>query len=184
MSAGRYKIVRLSADRVVVANRRGDQFVLTPDQFASQSQAVVLSPSTLRTHEQIDFEEQGMLRAFGYHVGRDGLARSQRHGILEQLMAKPAQSLPRVGTPDYRTDFGDADTQQRLHKILNCLNGFAKNATLKATPPEQAIEDWREDARWLQHRYADLLYGPGITPQDVRKALEDLFGDSSSGEGP
>src|SRR5436190_1917760 len=125
---GRYRVVRESTTKVEVRSRKGDLFVLSPEQFDRQCELVTTGPNTRGVHREIPFEEHGLLAAFGYHVGRDGLPPPQRHSLLERLASTPAAALPHVGREDYRAEWGEASTRQRLDKLWHCLRSFAENA--------------------------------------------------------
>ena len=90
-------------------------------------------------------QEQGILGALGYRVGERGLTTHQRRKLLIDALTLPLNRLPQVGNRAYLEEWGEARSQQRLGKMIDCLSSFAATARNRAQPPTMAIQDWESD---------------------------------------
>ena len=170
MPAGTYRVSRVKGDTVVVSGRKHTRHTLSRKQFENLLQFGAPRPSTHSAPVQIPHFEQGMLSACGYRVGMSGLPASQRRSILQQLMETPAERLPLINTEEYRASWGQANTYERLKRIVRDLRSFASSSSLRANPADVAIDNWRSDEHWLLDKYRDL--------DPTWRLLDELLQDS------
>lgn len=98
----------------------------------------------------VNWRKVGLLKHLGYSVGRSGLPRKNRQRILRAAFLGP---LPTEMPPDYTAEWGKPRSAVRLKKIACSIAAFCRNARRRDRPPDQAIDDWEQDLRWLKRTY-------------------------------
>lgn len=97
----------------------------------------------------------GVLSAVGYKVGNAGENTSVRHQLLDHILSG---NLPPVGSPAYMEEWGEPLSRTRfikLHRVIRVLaSSAAHDDKLHA-----AMEDWEEDLRYLDSKWAHLRDG-------------------------
>lgn len=95
---------------------------------------------------------QGILKAMGYKVGKNGESPTVRRSRLSRVME--ARDLPKVGPEDYMAEWANPNTCARLRKIAHSIASFARNAKRhREANKSQAIADWEADLEWLKKSY-------------------------------
>ncbi len=105
--------------------------------------------------EETDWPQEGLLSVMGYHVGGSGIGVYSRHEILDSIMLK---HVPNVQSPEYMQEWGEPKTGTRLKKLANTIASFVRNAKRRTNPPEEAIDDWKNDLAWLKEKYYNNRY--------------------------
>lgn len=130
---------------------------LSPRQGSPLTWSTAVSPSSKPLEDSRFKQEKGLLREYGYRVGKTGLSIRERRAILDRMFSKPL--LAGDQNPEwnsYLAEWGQPRTQRRLKKLAACLAAFSRNA--KRRDPNrlaQAIQDWESDLDYLKHAYAD-----------------------------
>jgi len=107
---------------------------------------------TGNTIPAIFFEnEVSILRALGYQVGESSHFNSelQRQTFLDDFVdAELPSNLPQ----SYRDSWGEPDTDERVNKMINHINGIASlfSRRERSESYAQAILEWRGDAEYLE----------------------------------
>lgn len=95
-------------------------------------------------------EGEGVLRAMGYAVGRNGVRLQARRDLLQRVVATRFGQLPEVSNV---AEWGESNTLQRVDKIGRCLAGFIQNARRRTPPPQAAIDAWEKDLEWFEEHF-------------------------------
>lgn len=97
---------------------------------------------------------QGLLSASGYRVGKtNGLPEQERRKILNYIFLK--DSLEDIDDAEYRMEWGDPKSSERLRKLANVVATLANNASRKRGDFSHAIWDWHSDLMYLKHQFYD-----------------------------
>lgn len=106
------------------------------------------------------WNQQGLLRFFGYQVGATGGLRTPaRRHILDAVFVN---TLPPVNGPEYIEDWGTPRSTARLKRLAEEIARFVRNAKNKRNANmEVAVSDWEEDLRYLRERYYRVHFGFG-----------------------
>ena len=95
--------------------------------------------------------EQGLLKHYGYKVGRSGLSQTERWQILDQVFS---QSLLQIDNAAYLKEWGEAKSAKRLQKIADSIAAFTRNAKRRNRNSfSKAIQDWETDLAYLKRTY-------------------------------
>lgn len=100
----------------------------------------------------------GMLKELGYSVGRNGVSKNERQGMLSEIFKR---TLPPVFDRPYMDQWGPNGSARRLHKIADCLASFARNAARMPGNYDEAISDWQDDLQYLYETHYVGKYGFG-----------------------
>lgn len=101
--------------------------------------------------------EIGLLGAVGYQVGKHGLGATERRDLLDLVYQ---ESLPPIFAREYMGDWGSAKTGSRLHKMVDSIATFARNAKRRKDDRMcVAIAHWEGDLAYLKRTYCDGRYG-------------------------
>ena len=105
-------------------------------------------------HGDFFFYQDGVLSFLGYHVGRSGGSAIERRQILDGIFHN---ELPRVNSPEYMEEWGQARKAGRLKKLANVLASLARNEARKMKRGHgnysEAIRDREEDLDYLYKKY-------------------------------
>lgn len=110
----------------------------------------ILGYEVKRLSKDFDWEKEGLLKAFGYHVGESSsLTPYKRSRILASLFEGKLGNY-KAGLED---EWGSACSSERLRKITHSIAYFAKSK--KGIPKDyrQAINDWEDDLQFLYDKY-------------------------------
>ena len=135
---GRYRVISVRAGRAKLKRGNGDPITLSVDKLRG-----------LIEFTGVPEGGDGVLRVMGYRVGRSGRSARARRGVLEDLVFLPRDQLPQAVGVD---DWGDAESFQRLGKIMRNLHTFAENARGQSGKQE-AVADWLSDLEWFKDRF-------------------------------
>jgi hypothetical protein len=112
-----------------------------------------LAPGGSGNLPTIDWDKDGLLSAFGYHVGLTSpLSGTMRRAILERIYRTPLGSdIP----AEIRSEWGQASTSKRLRKLANTIAALTRNAKRNhAGSYGVAVREWEEDLYYLYvHHY-------------------------------
>lgn len=100
--------------------------------------------------------DQGMLRHYGYKVGKSGLTEIGRQNRLKSLLC---DHLPLVGSPAYVAEWGAPRSMRRyrkLHRVIQVLISSNRHFDNR----EDAIGDWEADLRYLEMAWRPKLLDP------------------------
>jgi len=105
----------------------------------------------LRNRITADLDDKGVLSAFGYRVGHQGI-RSQeiRQQKLELIMNA---NIPPIISPTYLHEWGAPNSFKRKRKLVRILSKFirgAENRTRNRLSYRLAKTDWETDLRFVQ----------------------------------
>jgi hypothetical protein len=100
---------------------------------------------------EAEWPQVGLLKHMGYKVGSSGLPPHQRREILRT--AFETNNLPKVESPEYMRQWGEAASANRLLKIANSIAAFCRNNKRKRNPSQEAISDWEGDLQWLRKEF-------------------------------
>jgi hypothetical protein len=139
--------IEVGAELMVLIGR--DDFFRWPTTFA---------PGGSGNLRNIDWEKEGLLSVFGYHVGLSStLSVLGRRAILDRVYRTPlGPDNPR----HIRAEWGAPSTSQRLRKLANTIASLTRHAKRNRFGSYGvAIQEWEEDLYYLyvQHyigRYA------------------------------
>jgi hypothetical protein len=93
--------------------------------------------------------DQGMLSFLGYHVGGKNAPNNyKRQAIIKGLFR--ARFLPLIGSAEYVSQWGSAQSKERLRKITWCLEGFIRNAEPQRRDMRNSIARWDADLGFLK----------------------------------
>ena len=98
----------------------------------------------------------GVLKAFGYGVGDDGITRAaKRHVILDHVLEAP---IPPVMDVSYTREWGEPNSTKRRTKLLRTLKGLISGRermkSYHQSSYSRAIGQWQEDLNYLSARCA------------------------------
>ena len=95
--------------------------------------------------------EQGLLKYYGYKVGRSGLSQGERWEILDQVFS---QALLQIDNTAYLNEWGEPKSARRLQKIADSIAAFTRNAKRRNRHSfSKAIQDWETDLAYLKRTY-------------------------------
>jgi hypothetical protein len=92
----------------------------------------------------------GMLKHFGYTVGKSGLSDDGRREVLKYVFDS---RLPTIFSASYTEGWGAPRSKERLQKMANSIATFCRNEKRKSKPSLLAIEDWEGDLDWLRKTF-------------------------------
>jgi len=97
-------------------------------------------------------EADGVLSAFGYHVGEEGIKDDEaRHRILALILETP---IPPILDRSYVLEWGAPSSPQRISKTLAALHGFIANKRTQSPNRQvaytRALEHWDKDLKYLE----------------------------------
>lgn len=97
--------------------------------------------------------ETGVLKYMGHKVGRQGLRVAKRRETLHRTLEVELVAGS-VGAAEYIKQWGAPRSQERLHKVANCLASFSRNHKRIVTADfSKAIADWESDLEYLRDTY-------------------------------
>ena len=96
----------------------------------------------------------GVLKAFGYGVGDDGITRAaKRHVILDHVLEVP---IPPVKDKWYTLEWGQPNSNKRKAKLLTTLKGLINSRESMASYHQpsysRAISQWKDDLNYIWAR--------------------------------
>jgi hypothetical protein len=95
--------------------------------------------------------EKGLLRRYGYKVGKNGLSQSERWEILDAVFLRPLLQMENTA---YLSEWGQPNTARRLQKLAESIAAFTRNAKRRNLSSfSKAIEDWETDLAYLKRTY-------------------------------
>ena len=105
-----------------------------------------------------DLDADGVLSAFGYHVGNFGITDAgQRQKLLALIFEA---DLPPVLSPEYILEWGQPSSKQRLRKLSRVLRGLVSSKS-KQVPNKKslkrAVDHWKDDLSFLAQRFSHTL---------------------------
>ena len=103
-----------------------------------------------------DWPTIGLLKYMGYEVGMKGAPERTRREILRKVFI--AEDLPSVNSQEYMSEWGEAESTQRLMKIANSIATFCRNNKRWSKPSKKSIAEWESDLAWLRKE----IYGGGF----------------------
>ena len=94
----------------------------------------------------------GVLSAFGYHVGDSGISSSRkRQSILEHILEAP---IPPVKDPAYPREWGKPMSKARKTKLKNALKGLHYGCSQRSDNDQlsysRAMSHWQSDLEYLE----------------------------------
>ena len=97
-------------------------------------------------------DADGVLSAFGYHVGDDGIKDDfARQRILRLVLETP---IPPILDRNYVAEWGAPSSPERLLKTLAALHGFIGNKRSQSPNRQvsytRALEHWEKDLKYLE----------------------------------
>ena len=100
--------------------------------------------------------DEGMLSAFGYHVGDFGLNNNETRKYLLDIIVN-CEYLPPIfcETRNYTFQWGKAKSSKRINKLLNVLGGL-KYAHKNKASLKNAVKHWDCDYEFITNKYKDL----------------------------
>ena len=135
-----------NAQRMSGSRKAEDAKTLIYKEWGARSQAFLQGKKV-----QI-MEADGVLSAFGYHVGDYGVTdKVTRRAILATVMESP---IPPINDPYYVAEWGAPRSKRRARKLIRTLHGLIANASKKGGKHRQALKraigDWSDDLAYLQ----------------------------------
>ncbi|MEO1376361.1 MAG: hypothetical protein AAFW70_19065 [Cyanobacteria bacterium J06635_10] len=95
--------------------------------------------------------EQGLLKHYGYKVGRSGLSQTERWEILDRVFSQPSLQMDNTA---YLNEWGEPKSAKRLRKIADSIAAFTRNAKRRNRSSfSKAIQDWETDLAYLKRTY-------------------------------
>lgn len=99
------------------------------------------------------FRSNTPLTALHYHVGLSGIDDAdERRELLRSIISCSFKLLPKVGSPDYMRQWGEAKSPQRVRCMAYHLSWNIGFQGAKETN-ELARQHWVEDLKWLTKNY-------------------------------
>jgi hypothetical protein len=103
-----------------------------------------------------DWRDIGLLRASGYSVGiSSDIKAGKRRDILDYILLH--DDLSDITDLTYKAEWGRANTELRLKKMVDSLVMFAKNAKKQERNYDLAIKSWEEDLRYIEYTHGAAL---------------------------
>lgn len=104
----------------------------------------------LRRNRNVELNAQGVLSAFGYKVGHDGVKDPEiRHQILDLIYQI---DLPPVLNQDYMREWGAPKSVQRKAKLIRVLSKFIESCKRRKANKlsyRLAVADWENDLAYV-----------------------------------
>ncbi len=95
--------------------------------------------------------EQGLLKHYGYKVGRSGFSHRERWEILDRVFSQP---LLQIDNTAYLNEWGEPRSAKRLQKMADSIAAFTRNAKRRNSRSfSKAIQDWETDLAYLKRTY-------------------------------
>jgi len=95
--------------------------------------------------------EEGLLRRYGYKVGKNGLSESERWQILDTIFLHPSLQIDDAA---YLSAWGEPNSAERLQKLAESIAAFTRNAKRRSRGNfSKAIQDWETDLAYLKRTY-------------------------------
>jgi hypothetical protein len=95
--------------------------------------------------------EEGLLKQYGYKVGKNGLPQNERWEILDTIFLCP---LSHMSDSVYMGEWGEPKSAKRLRKLAESIAAFARNAKRRNTGSfSKAVQDWETDLEYLKKTY-------------------------------
>lgn len=95
----------------------------------------------------------GLLKYFGYGVGKKGKPPHERRAILRGIFE--CDQLPIVYSVEYRRRWGAARSGMRLRAIASEIAGFCATVRRYARRKTSATCEWEADLEWLKTEFYD-----------------------------
>ena len=103
-----------------------------------------------------DWRDLGLLRASGYSVGiSSDIKADKRREILDYILLH--DDLSDITDLTYKAEWGRANTELRLKKMVDSLVMFAKNAKKQERNYDLAIKSWEEDLMYIEYTHGAAL---------------------------
>lgn len=100
--------------------------------------------------KDFDWEKEGLLKGFGYHVGvSSSLNVYKRRRILDSLY----QGNLKQYKFNLEEEWGGACSSERLRRITHSIAYFARSKKNIPKDYRQAIGEWKEDLKYLHDKY-------------------------------
>jgi len=100
--------------------------------------------------------KQGMLGFMGYCVGKVGAPTRERRELLRVIYG---ETLPRLNSAEYMTEWGRPKSAPRLKKIAESIASFARHAKRNRLGVfREAIADWEADLVFLKKYFYERRY--------------------------
>ena len=100
-------------------------------------------------------QEKGLLSDMGYRVGNNGVAKSRRWEILDDVYLK---ELRLHLDKSYLAEWGRPKSSQRLKKLAETIAALTRNAKRKNSNYAAAIHEWEKDLAYLKEKFYDGVY--------------------------
>lgn len=115
--------------------------------------------SHLRLKNKVEWQDEGILRLYGYRVGKThGEPANVRRKILDEVFKA---NIPPVLAFAYIRKWGTPKSAPRLEKMANTLASLARNEKRKGIPYAVAYGQREEDLRYLYKKYYLGKFGFG-----------------------
>lgn len=97
------------------------------------------------------WQTTGLLKIYGYRVGKEGLSETQRRAILCRMVEK---DIPQGGfTHSYINSWGESNSIERLLKLARTIAALCRNAKRSPNDYDMAIDHWESDLDFLKKKY-------------------------------
>ena len=105
---------------------------------------------------EFDIENEGMLAAFGYHVGDFGITDNRvRHKLLDIIMNSKYLPPIHMNTTMYTYEWGLNDIKKRIRKIKRFFHGEIEAAKNRKTM-KRAVSHWQCDLNYINDNYGHM----------------------------
>lgn len=102
------------------------------------------NPGTQNLSNDVFKYEQGLLKHYGYKVGKSGLSQTERWRILDAVFSLP---LSQIDNAAYLSEWGEPLSAKRLQKMVDSIAAFTRNAKRRNRRSfSKAIQDWETAA--------------------------------------
>jgi hypothetical protein len=100
--------------------------------------------------------KDGMMGAFGYHVGNSGEPLKIRRIIIDDIMIT---DLPLIQSPAYTAEWGEPKSQKRFNKMKYFFQQmiFQNNKRNRDNAFDKAITEWEDDLNYLIENWKNKL---------------------------
>jgi hypothetical protein len=114
------------------------------------------NPSSQNLSNDVFKYEQGLLKHYGYKVGKSGLSQTARWRILDRVFSQP---LLQIDNAAYLSEWGEPKSAKRLQKMVDSIAAFTRNAKRRNRRSfSKAIQDWETDLAYLKRSYYDNYF--------------------------
>ncbi len=149
-AAGDYRIVKILGDYVELVSKTGERRMEALDRLPTLVERATPKPTSSVTTDSFRRDE-GVLSSLGYHVGATaGLPPDNRQIVLRRVFEMDAAQLPVGNDEDYRAEWGERRSENRLAKMMRCLESFISLRLGQGVQyNRRSIREWKEDLHWL-----------------------------------